>query len=244
LSKSLWTADTEGTSPVGKIRVLLADDHAVLRAGLRLLLNAQADMEVVGEASTGDQAVTKAEELNPDVVLLDITMSGPDGLDAVRRIKEGKPEVKVLALTMHDDESYLRQVLEGGGSGYVLKRAADTELLSAIRAVHEGGTYLHPAHAQMLLEGTEEDRETEDANRAGYDLLSNREKQVLKLVVLGYTNRQIANKLFISVKTAETYRARMQEKLEIKSRAALVRYALRMGLLVGEEVEQLASSQQ
>ncbi len=218
-----------------KIRVLLADDHAVLRAGLRLLLDAQADMEVVGEASTGDQAVTQAKNLTPDVVLLDITMSGPDGLDAVQMIKETNPEVKVLILTMHDDESYLRQVLEGGGSGYVLKRAADTELLSAIRAVHGGGTYLHPAHAQMLLEGTGESRKTEDANRGGYDLLSNREKQVLKLVVLGYTNRQIADKLFISVKTAETYRARMQNKLGIRSRAALVRYALSQELLLEDE---------
>ena len=217
-----------------KIRVLLADDHAVLRAGLRLLLDAQADMEVVGEASTGDQAVTQVEELAPDIVLLDITMSGLDGLDAVRRIKEDNPEVKVLALTMHDDESYLRQVLEGGGSGYVLKRAADTELLSAIRAVHEGGTYLHPSHAKILLEGTVEAQE-EGKERNSYDILSNREKQVFKLVVLGYTNRQIANKLFLSVKTVEAYRARMQEKLGIRGRVALVRYALSKGLLAGEE---------
>ena len=165
-----------------KIRVLLADDHAVLRAGLRLLLDAQADMEVVGEASTGDQAVAQAKKLIPDVVLLDITMSGPNGLDAVQKIKEDNPEVKVVALTMHDDESYLRRVLEGGGAGYVLKRSADTELLSAIRAVHEGGTYLHPTHAQMLLEGTEEDEEPKEANKHEYDLLSNREQQVLKLV--------------------------------------------------------------
>ncbi len=216
-----------------KIRVLLADDHAVLRAGLRLLLDAQDDMEVVGEASTGDQAVAQAKELNPDVVLLDITMSGPDGFDAVRQIKEDHPEVRVLALTMHDDESYLRQVLEGGGSGYVLKRSADTELLSAIRAVYEGGTYLHPAHAHLLLEGKEE--EPEETEAVGCDLLSNRERQVLKLVALGYTNRQIADKLFLSVKTVETYRARMQEKLGIRGRAALVRYALSEGLLVEEE---------
>ncbi|MFQ5812095.1 MAG: response regulator [Anaerolineae bacterium] len=225
-----------------KIHVLLADDHAVLRAGLRLLLDAQQDMEVVGEASTGEQAVAQAEKLTPDVVLLDITMSGPDGLDAVWRIKENTPDVKVLALTMHDDESYLRQVLKGGGSGYVLKRAADTELLSAIRAVHEGGTYLHPAHAKALLEGTVEVQE-EDKERSKYDLLSDREKQVFKLVALGHTNKQIANKLFISVKTVETYRARMQEKLGIKGRAALVRYALRIGLLVRGEADEPASGQ-
>ncbi len=225
-----------------KIRVLLADDHAVLRAGLRLLLDAQADMEVVGEASTGDQAVTQAKSLAPDVVLLDITMSGPDGLDAVQMIKETNPEIKVLVLTMHDDESYLRQVLEGGGSGYVLKRAADTELLSAIRAVHEGGTYLHPAHAHMLLKGAEEDEEPQEAATGGIAILSDRERQVLKLVALGYTNKQIANKLFLSVKTVETYRARMLGKLGIKGRAALVRYALRVGLLTKEEKAEVGMS--
>ena len=217
-----------------KIRVLLADDHAVLRAGLRLLLNVQADMEVVGEASTGDQAVAQAKRLTPDVVLLDITMSGTDGLDAVRKIKEDNPRIKVLALTMHDNKSYLRQVLEGGGSGYVLKRSADTELLSAIRAVHEGGTYLHPSHAKILLEGAVEAQE-EGTEQSSYDILSDREKQVLKLVALGYTNKQISNKLFLSVKTVEAYRARMQEKLGIRGRAALVRYALSKGVLVEEE---------
>jgi two-component system response regulator NreC len=226
-----------------KIRVLLADDHAVLRAGLRLLLDAQADMEVVGEASTGEQAVTQAKKLNPDVVLLDITMSGPDGLDAVRKIKEDNPEIKVLALTMHDDESYLRQVLKGGGSGYVLKRAADTELLSAIRAVHEGGMYLHPAHAHMLLEGARGDEESTEAKTGKRVRLSNREQQVLKLVAFGYTNKQIANNLELSVKTVEEYRARMQRKLEIKGRAELVRYALRVGLLVSEEAEEPVSGQ-
>jgi two-component system response regulator NreC len=217
-----------------KIRVLLADDHAVLRAGLRLLLDAQADMEVVGEASTGEQAVAQAKKLAPDVVLLDITMSDTDGLDAVRRIKEDNPKIKILALTMHDDESYLRKVLEGGGSGYVLKRSADTELLSAIRAVHEGGTYLHPSHAKALLEGRVEFRK-EGKERNSYNLLSGRERQVLRLVALGYTNKQIAKKLFLSVKTVETYRARMQEKLGIRGRAALVRYALSKGLLLEEE---------
>jgi len=234
----------EKTLAMEKIRVLLADDHAVLRAGLRLLLDAQADMDVVGEASTGEQAVTQAEELTPDVVLLDITMSGPDGLDAVQKIKENSPEIKVLALTMHDDESYLRQVLKGGGSGYVLKRAADTELLSAIRAVHEGGTYLHPAHAHLLLKGAEEaDEKLKEAETAKRVRLSNREQQVLKLVAFGYTNKQIANNLELSVKTVEEYRARMQRKLEIKGRAELVRYALRVGLLVREEAEEPMSGQ-
>jgi len=182
---------------VDKIRVLLADDHAVLRAGLRLLLNSQDDMEVVGEAATGAQAVAQTRQLHPDIVLLDITMSGADGLEAVRDIKEDNPDTKVLALTMHDDESYLRHMLEAGGSGYVLKRSADTELLSAIRAVHQGGTFLHPQHAKALLELTVETME-ELENKGpddSYDLLSDREQQVLKLLALGHTNKQIAEKL-------------------------------------------------
>ncbi len=219
-----------------KIRVLLADDHAVLRAGLRLLLNSQDDMEVVGEAATGAQAVAQARQLHPDIVLLDITMSGADGLEAVRDIKADNPDTKVLALTMHDDESYLRYVLEAGGAGYVLKRSADTELLSAIRVVHQGGTFLHPEHARGLLEPTVETaEELEKKGSDSYDLLSDREQQVLKLLALGHTNKQMAEKLFISVKTVETYRARVQEKLGLKGRAALVRYALQRGLLAGEE---------
>jgi two-component system response regulator NreC len=218
-----------------KIRVLLADDHAVLRAGLRLLLNSQDDMEVVGEAATGAQAVAQARQLHPDIVLLDITMSGADGLEAVRDIKEDNPNTKVLALTMHDDESYLRHVLEAGGSGYVLKRSADTELLSAIRAVSQGGTFLHREHAKALLEPTVEAEESEEKGTDSYDLLSDREQQVLKLLALGHTNKQTAEKLFISVKTVETYRARVREKLGLRGRAALVRYALQRGLLAGEE---------
>jgi two-component system response regulator NreC len=219
-----------------KIRVLLADDHAVLRTGLRLLLNSQDDMEVVGEAATGAQAVAQARQLHPDIVLLDITMSGADGLEAVRDIKEDNPDTKVLALTMHDDESYLRHVLEAGGTGYVLKRSADTELLSAIRVVHQGGTFLHPGHAKALLEPTTETaEELEKKGTDGYDLLSDREQQVLKLLALGHTNKQMAERLFISVKTVETYRARVQEKLGLRGRAALVRYALQRGLLAGEE---------
>jgi two-component system response regulator NreC len=218
-----------------KIRVLLADDHAVLRAGLRLLLNSQDDMEVVGEAATGAQAVAQARQFQPDIVLLDITMSGADGLEAVRDIKKNHPDTKVLALTMHDDESYLRHVLEAGGAGYVLKRSADTELLSAIRAVHQGGTFLHPEHAKVLLEPTVETEELEENGPDSYDLLSDREQQVLKLLALGHTNQQIAEELFVSVKTVETYRARVRDKLGLRGRAALVRYALQRGLLAGKE---------
>ncbi len=215
---------------MNKMRVLLADDHAVLRAGLRALLNSQADMEVVGEAATGAQAVRKAQELKPDVVLLDITMAGPDGLDAVRQIRQELSGTRVLALTMHDNANYLRQVLEAGGSGYVLKKAADTELLSALRAVHQGGTYLHSVHARALLR-SESDDEAGEGEMAGHEALSERELQVLRLIAQGYSNRGIAEDLALSVKTVETYRARIMEKLGLRGRVALVRYALRHHML-------------
>jgi DNA-binding NarL/FixJ family response regulator len=222
-----------------RIRVLLADDHAVLRAGLRMLLDAQPDMVVVGEAETAEQAVNLDAELSPDIVLMDLALpirSGdpftlPAGLDAIRRIKARRPQSRVLALTMHDDEGYLRAVLEAGGSGYVLKQAADTELLSAIRAVWRGGTYLHPEHVQFLLEGAPSTPATEKGAGDSYELLSPREKQVLRLIALGHTNQQVADMLHLSVKTVETYKARLMAKLDLAGRAALVRYALQRGLL-------------
>ncbi len=215
---------------MGSIRVLLADDHAVLRAGLRALLSSQPDIEVVGEAATGAEALARAQELSPDIVLMDITMSGPDGLEAIRQIRQTLPGTRVLALTMHDNLSYLREVLEAGGSGYVLKMAADTELLSAIHAVQQGGTYLHSAHARALLSRESDDRVAE-SEMPGHEALSEREMQVLRLIAEGYSNRGIAEQLNLSVKTVETYRARIMEKLGLRGRVALVRYALRHRLL-------------
>ncbi|HID64080.1 MAG TPA: response regulator transcription factor [Anaerolineae bacterium] len=213
------------------IRVLIADDHAVLRAGLRILLDAEPDMEVVGEAADGAEALARVGELAPDVVLLDITMPRVNGLSVLRQIREVSPDSRVLILTMHDDESYLREALAAGGAGYVLKRAADTELLSAIRAVYQGGTYLHPAHTKALLEGML-DRERDATGEANsYERLSPREREVLRLIALGYTNRQAADQLYLSVKTVETYKARLMTKLGLHSRAELVRYALQRGLL-------------
>lgn len=214
---------------------MLVDDHAVLRAGLRALLNAEQDMEVVGEAENGQQAVEMTRALRPDVVLMDVTMPGMSGLEATRQIKAGQPEVRVLALTMHDDASYLRDILEAGGAGYVLKQAASEELLSAIRAVHQGGIYLHPSHTRVLLDDML-DRNRADAESAGtkeerYQLLSEREAEVFKLVALGYRNSEIAEMLHLSVKTVETYKARLMQKLGLRSRAALVRYALELGIL-------------
>jgi len=219
-----------------RIRVLLADDHAVLRAGLRALLSSQPDIEVVGEAATGAEAVTRARELGPDIVLMDITMSGPDGLEAIRQVRQSLPQTRVLALTMHDNLNYLREVLEAGGSGYVLKKAADTELLSAIHAVHQGGTYLHSAHARALL-NLESDDKAAESELPGHEALSEREMQVLRLIAGGYSNRGIAEQLNLSVKTVETYRARIMEKLGLRGRVALVRYALRHHLLPEQPAE-------
>lgn len=226
-----------------RIRVLVADDHAVLRAGLRLLLDTQPDMVVVGEAETAEQAMTLDADLSPDVVLLDLALpirtgdpnTVPSGLEAIRRIKSERREARVLALTMYDDEGYLRAVLEAGGAGYVLKQAADTELLSAIRAVWRGGTYLHPRHVQLLLERAPSAPASQESAEDSYELLSPREQQVLGLIALGHTNQQAADMLGLSVKTVETYKARLMTKLDLTGRAALVRYALHRGLLEEQE---------
>lgn len=217
---------------MNKIRLLVADDHPVVRAGLRMLLGTQPDMEVVGEAVDGATAVERALELRPDVVVMDITMRGTDGLAATREIVKRIPQTKVLILTMHDSEEYLRQTLEAGATGYVLKQAADTELAVAIRAVQRGEIYLYPAFTRVLLRDLTPNRDTDgQAQRDSYELLSPREKEVLRMVALGHTNRKIADQLFLSVKTIETYRARVMEKLNLRTRAALVRYALLRGLL-------------
>jgi DNA-binding NarL/FixJ family response regulator len=213
-----------------RIRVLLADDHAVLRAGLRMLINGQPDMAVVGEAATGEDAWRQAVVVQPDVVLLDLSMPGMGGMEATERIVRDCPDVRVLVLTMHDDLAYLRSVLAAGASGYVLKRSADTELLSAIRITHRGGTYLEPSLAGDVVEETlgRRGRQAEEAARSP---LSDREREVLRLVAQGHTNQQIAERLFLSVKTVETYRARLMTKLGLRTRADLVRYALSVGLL-------------
>ncbi|HXF64222.1 MAG TPA: response regulator transcription factor [Caldilineaceae bacterium] len=213
------------------IRIVVADDHAVLRAGLMALLNDEPDMEVVGEASDGAAALRVVQAVRPDVVLLDINMPGMNGLEALEGLRRTAPDSRVLVLTMHDDETYLRQVLASGGSGYVLKQAADKELLSAIRTVHSGGTFLHPAHAQALLAPPGSQQPAAGAQEQQLAQLSEREREVLRLIALGYSNKEIAEMLFLSVKTVETYKARVMEKLGLTTRAALVRFALQHGLL-------------
>lgn len=209
-----------------RIRILLADDHAVLRAGLRALLGAQPDLEVVGEASDGAAAIRLTQALHPDVVVMDIGMPGVSGIDATARIKHDLPTAKVLILSMHDDHGYLRQVLRAGASGYVLKKAADTDLLAAIRAAARGEVYLDPALAKGLVEEVIEPKPAR-AETA----LSDREREVLRLIAYGNTNQQVADRLCVSVKSVETYKARLMEKLGIKGRAELVRYALQHGFL-------------
>ena len=210
-----------------RIRILLADDHAVLRAGLRALLAAQADLEVVGEASEGGEAIRLCQTLRPDVVVMDIGMPGVGGIDATARIKRDLPGTKVLILSMHDDRGYLRQVLRVGASGYVLKKAADTELLAAIRAAARGEVFLDRTLAKALVD------EVMEPQAAGGEppALSEREREVLRLLAHGHTNQQVADRLCIGVKSVETYKARLMEKLGLKGRAELVRHALQHGLL-------------
>ena len=212
-----------------KIRILIADDHAVLRAGLRMLIAAQPDMEVVGEAADGEEAIQRVIETLPDVAILDITMPGVGGIRAIERIRRESPVTRVLVLTMHDVPAYLRSVLAAGGSGYVVKRAADTELLSAVRAVYRGRVVLDPTLAVRVVPGGIS-RRVPAAGSVATNPLSQREREVLDRVAQGYTNQQIADHLGLSVKTVETYRSRLVEKLGLRSRADLVRYALDSGL--------------
>jgi len=216
------------------IRIVIADDHTVLRAGLRALLEAEPDIEVVGEAEDGVDCVGRAVELEPDVILLDINMPHCNGLEALAQIHDICPDTKVLVLTMLDDMVYLRQVIASGGAGYVLKQAAGDELLSAIRTVQDGGVFLHPHHALALANATPDssaDSLPLDEKQTRLQSLSEREAEVFRLVALGHSNNEIADLMFLSVKTIETYKARLMKKLGLATRAELVRYALEVGVL-------------
>lgn len=211
------------------IRVLLADDHAVLRAGLRMLISAQPDMVVVGEAADCHDARSKAGELTPDVVVLDLTMPGGSGVKTIEHLRQECPRTRVLVLSMHGDRSYIRAALAAGCAGYVVKTAADTELITAIRAVHSGRGFvdlpIRDSSLNDLLAG-----EAPDRSRSA-TTLSRRECEVLTRLAQGFTNQEIADRLFLSVKTVETHRTRIATKLGLRTRADLVRYALETGLL-------------
>lgn len=211
-----------------RIRVLLADDHAILREGLRALLAAAPDIEVVGEASNGEEAIRRTADLRPDVVVMDVAMPGLGGLEATLTIRREQPDTRVLVLTQHENPEYVRRFMRAGAAGYLLKRTAGSELAGAIRAAHHGGLVLDPAIARSAL--TDPAPGAEGAV-ATYDQLTSREKQVLKLVAEGLSTKDVAEQLDISVKTAMTHREHLMQKLDLHSRAALIRFALREGVI-------------
>ena len=208
------------------IRVLIADDHAVLRAGLRMLLDAQTDMEVAGEAGDGSEVSRKARALQPDIVLMDLTMPGPHSGEVIRQVLRACPKTRVLILTMHDDSAYLASAMAAGAAGYVVKKVADSELLLAIRAVHAGRTFVdltQTLRPPQALPGSGRVQRPKE--------LSRRERDVLRLLAQGHSNQQIADHIRVSVKTVETYRTRLRQKLGLRERAELYRFAVESGIL-------------
>ena len=211
------------------IKIVLVDDHAVVRAGLHLLLDAQEDMEVIGEAGNSKDAIFRTRALKPDVILLDVVMPGESGIEVLPTLLKESPETKVLVLSMQDDPSYVREAFAAGASGYVLKEAADEEVVSAVREIAGGGHYVHPTLGARMVAAEAQERAAAEA-----DPLSEREREVLRLLALGHTNQEIAQELYISVRTAESHRAHIMQKLRLATRAELVRYALAHGLLTEE----------
>jgi two-component system response regulator NreC len=208
------------------IRVLVVDDHAVVRSGIKLLLDRHDDLEVVGEAGNAKDAIFRVRELSPDVILLDVVMPGESGIEVLPRLLKEAPQAKVLVLSMQDDPSYVREAFAAGASGYVLKEAADEEVVTAVRNIAGGGNYVHPALGARMVAADAAARAAAEA-----DPLSDREREILRLLALGHTNQEIAKMLYISVRTAETHRAHIMQKLRLTTRAALVRHALAHGLL-------------
>jgi DNA-binding NarL/FixJ family response regulator len=214
------------------IRVLLAEDHNVVREGLRLLLNAQPDIRVIGEATNGRQAVALAREGCPDVAVLDISMPDLDGLQAASLIRAECPQTQVLILTMHESDAYFFRAVEVGAAGYLLKKAASEDLINAVRAVAQGEAFFYPSMARKLLEGyLKHDRSALPAGPSGYDELSDREREVMFLLVSGLSNQEIAEKLVVSASTVQTHRGHILQKLGLETTIDLVRYAIRHGLI-------------
>lgn len=213
------------------MKIVIADDHAIVRSGFSMILNFQPDMEVIGTAADGIEAYAAVAKSRPDILIMDLSMPpGESGLIATGKIKEDFPDTKILILTMHDDEEYLFHILKSGASGYVLKNAPDEELLLAIRTIYAGGTYIHPKMATSLVREFIKNDKSADSEDP-FELLSKRELEILPLIAKGYGNKEVAEKLFISVKTVEAHKAKIMEKLQLKSRPELVEYALRKKLL-------------
>jgi two-component system response regulator NreC len=208
------------------IRVLIVDDHPVVRSGLRKVLESETDIEVVGEAGDARHAVFETRATKPDVILMDVVMPGESGIEAIPAVLHDAPEAKVLIVSMQDDPNYVREAFDAGAVGYILKEAADTDVVAAVREVAAGRSYVHPTLGARMVVADAEDRK-----RAEEDPLSDRERSVLHLLALGHTNQEISDKLHISVRTAETHRAHIMQKLRISTRAELVRYALEQGML-------------
>jgi two-component system response regulator NreC len=214
---------------VNMLRIFLADDHAVVREGLKTLINAQPDMEVIGEAEDGSSAVHATTACQPDIVIMDISMPQLNGIQATARLKRASPHIKVLALSVHEDVSYLQELLHAGASGYVLKRAAADALIQAVRTVASGAVYLDPPLAEKMVSRLGEPARTQSTTPAA--ALSEREADVVRLIAQGYSNKEIAAQLGLSIKTVETYKTRAMEKLHLVSRVAIVRYAVQQGWL-------------
>lgn len=216
-----------------KIKLLLVDDHAIVRSGLRMLFQSEQDMEIVGEAGTGEEALIAVQTLEPDVVVMDVAMPGITGIEATRRIKKLNPNVAVLALTMYEDEQYFFQMLEAGASGYIPKRAAPDDLVSAVRVVGQGNVFLYPSLAKLLVNDFRQREANDDVTNI--PKLTPRERDVLALIAEGFTNREIAERLVISVKTVDRHRENIMNKLDLHNRVALVKYAIAKGLISAEE---------
>jgi two-component system response regulator NreC len=222
---------TQQHSSSDTIRILIADDHAVVRTGLRALLDRAPDMQTVGEATDGEEALHLASELHPDVVLLDISMPGPGGIEATKQLKKALPDIRVLILTVHKDEKLLQEAIKAGASGYVTKNALEPELINAVHAVWRGDLYVHPTMTRALLQGLTQPAAEIPATEPAIEELTPREIEVLCLIAQGYTNREAADELSISVRTVETHRANIMGKLNLRGRVELVRYAMEHGLL-------------
>jgi len=213
----------------GKVRVLVVDDHEVVRQGIKMVLDSDPELDVVGEAASGEEAIERVRELSPNVVVMDISMPGLSGFEATRRIRESHPDVQVLALTVHDSEAYVFQMLQAGATGYVVKRAPSEEVIQAVKRANAGEAVLHPSVAKLLIRDYL--TRVEHGEEVSYDTLSDREREILKLIAEGKTNKEIAEMLYLSVKTVQAHRANLMRKLGMHDRTELVKYAIRKGII-------------